>query len=57
MGYEIRILSTFKNVDKDILKDSNDKLNSYGSMIMKLQLPEGCKDFSDYYLRQFSDNG
>lgn len=48
--------------DKDeagerLYKNLNDKLNAYGSMIMKLQLPEGCKDFSDYYLRQISDNG
>lgn len=52
----------FMYPDKDeagerLYNNLNDKLNSYGSMIMKLQLPEGCKDFSDYYLRQFSDNG
>lgn len=48
--------------DKDeagerLFKNLCDKLNAYGSMIMKLQLPEGCKDFSDYYLKLISDNG
>lgn len=48
--------------DKDeagerLYKNLSDKLNAYGSMIMKLQLPEGCKDFSDYYLKLISDNG
>lgn len=32
-------------------------LNNYGSMIMKLNLPEGCKDFSDYYLSLITNNG
>lgn len=48
--------------DKDeagerLYKNLSDKLNVYGSMIVKLYLPEGCKDFSEYYLRQISDNG
>lgn len=48
--------------DKDdagerLYKSLSEKLNAYGSMVMKLQLPEGCKDFSDYYLKHISDNG
>ena len=62
---DIRMLAP-KNLymypDKDeagerLYKNLSDKLNAYGSMIMKLQLPEGCKDFSDYYLKLISDNG
>lgn len=33
------------------------RLNNYGSMIMKLKLPDGSKDFSDYYKTLISDNG
>lgn len=33
------------------------RLSNYGSMIMKLKLPDGNKDFSDYYLTLISDNG
>ena len=52
----------FMYPDKDeagerLYKNLSEKLNVYGSMIMRLQLPEGCKDFSDYYLRQISENG
>ena len=47
--------------DKDeagerLYNNLSDKLNAYGTMIMKLQLPEGCKDFSDYYLKLISHN-
>jgi hypothetical protein len=30
----------------------SERLNDYGSMIMRVQLPDGCKDYSDYYLKQ-----
>lgn len=30
----------------------SERLNDYGSMIMRIQLPDGCKDYSDYYLKQ-----
>lgn len=33
------------------------RLCNYGSMIMKLKLPDGSKDFSDYYKTLISDNG
>lgn len=62
---DIRMLAP-KNLymypDKDeagerLYNNLSEKLNAFGSMIMKIQLPEGCKDFSDYYLKLVSDNG
>lgn len=55
---DVKLIATknlFMYPDKDEagerLYDNLSKLlNNYGAMIMKLNLPEGCKDFSDYYL-------
>ena len=62
---DVKLIATknlFMYPDKDEagerLYDNLSKLlNKYGAMIMKLNLPEGCKDFSDYYLSLITNNG
>ena len=34
-----------------LFNDIQDKLEKRGTMVVRLSLPKGCKDFSDYYLR------
>ena len=45
------------NAGKFLYDNLSKKLDAFGSMIMYLQLPEDCKDFSDYYLKLISENG